>query len=76
MKTHIFLLAVAAGSSTLGAEPTAHRDDTLIARVATALPTVDALTWAVMGEVTWLEVAGRPAFLILPQGEKPSTPVP
>jgi pimeloyl-ACP methyl ester carboxylesterase len=76
MKTHILLLAVAAGSFTLGAEPAAHRDDTLSARVAAALPTVDAVTKAVMGEVTYLEVAGRPAFLMQPQGEKPSTPVP
>jgi acetyl esterase/lipase len=72
MRTPILLLAVAAGSFTLGAEP----DAALSARVAAALPTVDAVAKAVMGEVTYLEVTGRPAFLIQPQGERPSTPVP
>ena len=76
MNTQIFLLAVAAGSFTLGAEPAADRNDALSARVAAALPTVDALSKAVRGEVTFLEVAGQPAFLVRPQGEKPSTPVP
>ena len=76
MKIHILLLAVLSGSFTLGADPAVHRNDTLSARVAAALPTVDAVTRAVMGEVTYLEVSGRPAFLIRPQGEKPATPVP
>jgi len=72
MRTHIELLAVVVGVSTPGAAPT----DKPNARIAAALPAVDALTKAVAGEVTYLEVAGRPAFLIRPQGEKPSTPVP
>ncbi len=76
MKPQILLLAVAASSFTLGVRSAAQCDDTLNARVASALPTVDALSKAVMGEVTYLEVASRPAFLIRPQAEKPSTPMP
>ena len=76
MKTHILLLAVAAGSFALAAEPAADRANTVKARVTAALPTLDAVAKAMMGEVTYLEVAGCPAFVILPQGEKPSTPVP
>jgi len=76
MKTHILLLAVAAGSFALAAEPGADRANTVKARVTAALPTLDAVAKAMMGEVTYLEVAGCPAFVILPQGEKPSTPVP
>lgn len=76
MKTYILILAVAAGSFALAAESAAHGDDTLNARVAAELPTVDALSKDVMGEVTYLEVSGRPAFLIQPQGENPSTPTP
>ena len=76
MKIHILLLVVAARIFSLGTEFTAHGDDTLNVRVATALPTVDALTRDVMGELIYLEVVGRPAFLIRPQGEKPSKAAP
>jgi dipeptidyl aminopeptidase/acylaminoacyl peptidase len=76
MKTYILLLAVVAGNSTLHAEPTSRPDDSLTARVTVALPTVDAVSKAVMGDVTYLEVSGHPAFLIRPHGEKLSGPVP
>ncbi|MCH2202185.1 MAG: prolyl oligopeptidase family serine peptidase [Fuerstiella sp.] len=72
MKMHILVLVVLAGSFSHGVEP----DDVLNVRVMDALPTVDGLAREVMGDVTFLEVDGCPAFLMRPQGKNLSTPVP
>ena len=68
MKTHIQLLAVAAGSFALGAASAAHGDDTLSARVTAALPTVDAVAKAVMGEVTYLSPGEIEAATVTTKG--------
>ncbi len=76
MRTHILLLAIAIGGFSLGTQAVVHGDDALNARVAAALPTVEAVAKAAKAEKTYLEVDGRPAFLMRPRGKKPSAPMP
>jgi pimeloyl-ACP methyl ester carboxylesterase len=67
---------VAAVALVLPSESIARADDEVRTRVTAALPTLDAVATAVNGNVTYLEVADCPAFLIRPQGRQPLTPLP
>ena len=76
MKTLSMLMVLVLGNFAFGAEPTVDGDEAVSQRVKEALPTLDSVTEAAMGQVTCLEVAGRPGFLIQPKGDPLSKPMP
>lgn len=75
-KRILLFVAVAAVVTMSRADSAARADDSARARVTAALPTLDAVATAARGEVTYLDVADCPAFLIRPPGRQPSTPMP
>ncbi len=77
MRTLILSLALATTvSAAQSAEPAAQQNVDPGARAAAALPSIAALALEVPGEATYIEVAGCPAFVIVPDGAKPSAPMP
>ena len=76
MKSSVLFIVVAVSHLALAAESADERDENLQARGAAQMPHLEALTKQVNGEVTYLDVGGRLAFVLRPQGKELSSPVP